>query len=77
MRLNLTALLVAAPLCGLACNTPESAKSVGESSGALPTVPVAKPSADLPYVAPAVLPDAGQPDGSMDAGLGGSTTRRR
>ncbi|MCA9646275.1 MAG: hypothetical protein H6718_19780 [Polyangiaceae bacterium] len=72
MTLDLKLVLVAVPLSVFACATPESAKP-GEPSA----VPTAKPSGDLPYVAPAILPDAGQPDASMDAELGVDPSTRR
>ncbi len=73
-------------LCLAACNSPEVPTSVGgphESASArptevplTPTVRTTKPDAAIPYRAPAVLPDAGQPDGSFDAGLGVDPSRR-
>lgn len=72
MRLELT--LVVLPFCLIACNTPEAARSVDGPHEEAPAVPLTatvrteKPDGSLPYRAPAVLPDAGQPDGSIDGG---------
>jgi len=77
------------PLYLMACNTPQSANSVDATSSAVtlgapsavpptPEVRTTKPDGSTPFRVPAVLLDAGQPDGSMiDGGKLGADPSRR
>ncbi|MCA9626722.1 MAG: hypothetical protein KC766_03615 [Myxococcales bacterium] len=82
MRLDSTWMVL--PLCLVACNTPEQARSVNGAHtdpsadvSLEPTVRTEKPDGGVPYRAPAILPDAGQPDGAIhEEELGKDPSRR-